>query len=323
MGLNEMIQQCGRLMRIPLVGYPGTALTGTGVDRNLQNAEVQAETLLKLGSIYGFDVVFPFMDLSVEAEAAGLAIRYTDEGPPDVLEHPVKSIQDLEQLNIPDPDRSGRMPLYADVIRILREKGSMPIGGYASSPFTLAGLLMGAEELAVQTLLDPEFSTACIDWATKVVISYAQAQERAGADMLMLLDPTAVLLSPSSYEHFVQPSVEQVARAVEIPVILHICGQTTPIIKQLAGTAVSALSLDSDVILPDIMDEVPGEMAVMGNINPVAVMLNMDGSAVAREVSRLIEAMKKYPNFILSTGCDVPKDAPLENIEAFMSAYPV
>jgi uroporphyrinogen decarboxylase len=31
-----------------------------------------------------------------------------------------------------------------------------------------------------------------------------------------------------------------------------------------------------------------------------------------------MKRMDPYPNFILSTGCDLPQETPLENIRAFM-----
>jgi len=36
------------------------------------------------------------------------------------------------------------------------------------------------------------------------------------------------------------------------------------------------------------------------------------------EVNELFESMDFYPNFVLSTGCDLPQEVPFENIEAFM-----
>lgn len=59
----------------PLMGLPGIQLTYTTVKENLENAEVQFETIKKLKERFEPDIVFPFMDLSVEAEALGLEIK--------------------------------------------------------------------------------------------------------------------------------------------------------------------------------------------------------------------------------------------------------
>lgn len=320
MRLIEQVRQAGRLLYAPLIGYPGVRLTSSTVADNLTRSSIQAATLTALIERFDVDVVFPFMDLSVEAEALGLAIRFHDDGSPDVMEHPVASVEDLEQYCIPNPAADGRMHVFTETIDQLASRSTAKVAGYVSSPFTLAGLLMGAENLAINTLIEPDFCRACIEFATDCVIPYAKAQQHSGADMIVLLDPTAVLLSPNLYEEFVQPYVERVADALDVPVVLHVCGQTTPIMEKLANTRVDGLSLDSDVALPEIMHLIDEEMVIIGNVNPVATMLQKDAAGVHEETKALIHAMEGYENFIVSTGCDVPLEAPLENLAAFTAA---
>ena len=324
--IQELSTKHKRLLVAPLAGYPGTQITKTKIVDALTSADLQAETLIAMQEQFGFDVILPFMDLSVEAEALGLEIKFHDNGAPDVREHPIETTEDLEKYHAPDPATDGRMNVFTDTIRRVKAHtaskgtGDMFIAGYVSSPFTLAGLLMGAENLAINTLLEPEFCHACIDFALSCIIPYAKAQQEAGADCVVLLDPTAVLLSPGLYDTFVKPSVEKVAEALDIPVILHVCGQTTPIMKNLASTHVDALSLDSDVNLLEIMPLIPDDMVIIGNIHPVSIMLYADADEVRSATLRLVEEMRPFRNFILSTGCDLPSDTPLANIDAFMKA---
>ncbi len=320
MRLIEQVRQAGRLLYAPLIGYPGVQLTRSSVVDNLTRSSVQTATLMALIERIDVDVVFPFMDLSVEAEALGLAVRFHDNGSPDVIEHPITSAEELEHYSIPNPAIDGRMHVFTDTINQLKNRSTVMVSGYVSSPFTLAGLLMGAENLAINTLIEPDFCKSCIEFATGCIIPYAKAQQHAGADMIVLLDPTAVLLSPNLYGEFVQPYVERVADALDIPVVLHVCGQTTPIMEKLADTRVDGLSLDSDVVLPEIMHLIDDEMVIIGNVNPVATMLQKDAAGVYEETEVLIHAMEKYENFIVSTGCDVPLEAPLENLAAFTAA---
>jgi uroporphyrinogen decarboxylase len=55
----------------------------------------------------------------------------------------------------------------------------------------------------------------------------------------------------------------------------------------------------------------------MGNIDPVGIMQQGTAEEVSNAVTALLEETKSYPNFILSTGCDVPPNTPVCNIEAF------
>jgi uroporphyrinogen decarboxylase len=323
--IKNLAKQKKRKLAAPLAGYPGAILTGTAVLANLKDDHVQSETLLELHKAYGFDILFPFMDLSVEAEALGLAIEFHGDGSPDVREHPVASVEDLQRFTVPEPSRAGRMGTFVKTIRRVKdsidELDKAPlVAGYVASPFTLAGLLMGAENLAINTLLKPEFCDAVINFATKCIIPYAKALQDAGADMIMLLDPTAVLLSPKLYDSFARPSIEQVATALNVPTILHVCGQTTPLMSNLAATKIAGLSLDSDVDIPSIMHLIPDEMVVLGNINPVSVFLNGEANTVNQETKKLMEHMMHHDNFVMSSGCDLPTETPLENLESFAKA---
>ncbi len=319
MSLIDIVRKKKRLMAAPLVGYPGAMLTGTGVIDNLQKAEVQAGSMIALYERYGFDVIFNFMDLSVEAEALGLAVEFHDEGAPDVREHPISNSERLAGLRVPDPLQDGRMPVFADAIRLAKEHIDTLVAGYVTSPFTLSGLLMGAENLAIGTLMDPALSKACLQFTADCVIPYALAQQQAGADMVVLLDPTAVLLSPRLYDEFAKPYIEQVSNALDIPVVLHICGQTTPLMPNLVSTHVAGLSLDSEVDLAEIMPQIPEDMVVLGNIPPVSTMLYGNVEQVKDEVDSLMDDLHQYPNFIISTGCDLPLLTPLDNLNVFAS----
>ena len=71
MVFHEKLFKRGTVPVAPLMGLPGIHLTYKTVKENLENAEVQFETIKKLKERFEPDIVFPFMDLSVEAEALG------------------------------------------------------------------------------------------------------------------------------------------------------------------------------------------------------------------------------------------------------------
>lgn len=322
---REKAKLKGRPLAAPLVGYPAIQLSKSSIFDNLNDAKVQVESLLQLYNAFGYDVIMPFMDLSAEAQALGLKTRFHDDQPPEVQEHPVKEEEDLEGLTLPTDFSSTRLNVFAQTISTLKkhfegDDGAPFIGGYLASPFTLAGLLMGAEDLAVNTLIDPEFVHATVKYATQFTIAYAQFLEKAGADFIVVLEPTAILLSPDSYDTFVREAVEEVAAHLKVPTVLHICGQTTPIMDRLAATKVASLSLDADVDIPSIMHLIPEDKLVVGNISPVTGFLYADAKKITEETDTLQQNMAQYSNFLISSGCDLPVATPLENLEAFAKA---
>ncbi len=89
----------------------------------------------------------------------------------------------------------------------------------------------------------------------------------------------------------------------------------------MVNSGVSAISLDSPeagVDLETVLNTVPRSVGVMGNINPTRVMLHGTAGEVRSNVAALLDAVGHRPNFVLSTGCDLPLETPQENIAAFM-----
>ena len=67
---------------LPLMGYPGVAATGNSAARVLKERDPHIESLMFLEERYHPACLFHVMDLTVEAQALGLPVRFTDEGPP-------------------------------------------------------------------------------------------------------------------------------------------------------------------------------------------------------------------------------------------------
>ena len=320
MRLIDLVSSSQGVLSAPLTGYPAVKYLGAQIKAALTSSSVQAAALLEYRSAARPEVLFPFMDLSVEAEALGLAIRYNESGGPDVTEHPVATPDDLAQLSVPRIQRDGRFRVFTETIERLRAESDAFVGGYAAGPFTLAGLLMSAEELAINTLTEPEVCHAVLDFTTQVAIRYGKAQAEAGAHFLVLLEPTAVLLSPELFETFVAPYVDRVSGELDLPTVLHVCGQTTKLIPSFAKCRVDGLSLDADVDLPELAPTIPEDIVLIGNIPPVRVMLDLGAGEVYQTVRELLLKIGAHGNYVASTGCDLPFEVPLENLLAFTTA---
>ncbi len=320
MRLIDLVSSARRVLSAPLTGYPAVKYIGADIESALTSSSIQSAALLEYHSAARPDLLFPFMDLSVEAEALGLAIRYNESGGPDVTQHPIASIDDLEKLSIPPMSGNGRFEVFTETIERLRAESDAVVGGYVAGPFTLAGLLMSAEELAVKTLTEPEVCQAVLDFTTKVAIPYAQAQAEAGAQLIVLLEPTAVLLSPELFETFVGPYVDRVAGELGVPLVLHVCGQTTKLVPSFVKCRVDGLSLDADVDLVQLAPAIPDDIVIIGNIPPVRVMLDLEATDVYQAVHELLVRIGTRRNYVASTGCDLPFEVPIENLLAFTTA---
>jgi uroporphyrinogen decarboxylase len=318
--LVDFAAQSDRRRVVPLMGFPGVQLTGYSVRQILFNADAQVRTARALYERLRPDAMFQVMDLSIEVNALGLPVRYPLHESPSVEGHPVRSVRDLEQFAHVDILRDGRVMAFIEAMRGMKKAIDAPCGGYVIGPFSLAGRLMGESQAAMCAIDDPSSLEQILEFATERIIRYGRALVAAGADMIAVLEPTGVILSPSQFRQFSGKYVRRIFSELDTIGILHICGSSTHIIPDMCQTGAQGLSLDSDVDLPSAMEMLPPDMVMIGNLDPVAVVAHCTPQEVYAATRELMDSMSQYPNFILSSGCDLPPETPLDNIRAMIEA---
>lgn len=317
----------GRRVIAPLMGFPGVRMQGTTVKLAQQNFREHYKAINALYERYFPDIVFPLMDLSVEANALGFYTLFPVNDTPTVCKS-VVALEHIEKLHGVDIAADTRATGYTETIRLLSMgiRGQHSICGYISGPFTLAALMIGAENAAIEALVDPEHLHSLCAFTEGVIAKYARQQVAAGADCICILEPSAVILGPEQFRDFAARYSKRVideCRVTGISTIYHTCGNTTHLIDEIVNTGVSAISLDAKeagVDIGAIIRNVPESTIVMGNISPTEVLLRGNEIDVCREVTELLDAVRNFPNFVLSTGCDIPAETPDENIDAFFRA---
>jgi len=304
------------------MGYPGTQLTRTSIKQNEFNWGIHFWTLSTLQRVFNPDGIFFFMDLAVEANALGLPVRYPLHESPTVEHHLVEKLEDLNQFMAADPLKDGRLEAFVETMRLMKRGFPEDLlkCAYVTGPYTLAALMIGASEIAVRTITEEAFVLGVLETATFTALRYARALFEAGADCIAVLEPTAVMLSPEAFRRFSARFIGRMVSELEGPLVLHICGNSTHLIEGMCETGVEGVSLDSDVDPVEIMPKLPEETVFLGNIDPVTVMRGSTPTQISTAVTDLLEAVRNYRNFILSTGCDLPVDTPQENIHAFIRA---
>lgn len=305
----------------PLVGFPGVHLNKTTIKENLFDSKAQISTITSINDKFNPDILFTFMDLTVEAHALGIPVKYTDMESPSVTEHILKNQEDLARIPGLFSSSNERVKVFIDTVEgVKRDIPDKPLAAYVSGPFTLAGLLMGANEIALNTILNKKFVEETVRIAADIIKEYSKALIAAGADMIVILEPTAGMLSTDMYREFSGTWTAEIVSDIETCSILHICGNTEHLIDEMCKTKVKGLSLDAAVDLAKIAPKVPSDVYIIGNIDPVSVMCEKDQNEIKEKTIELKKAMSNFSNFIVSTGCDLPPETPLKNISAFVQA---
>ncbi|MCK5811507.1 MAG: uroporphyrinogen decarboxylase family protein [Clostridiales bacterium] len=306
---------------IPLMGVNGIHFSDSSLKEHLLNADIQFETIEKMVDTFKPDGMFAFMDLTVEAEALGMKIKYEDNENPSVIEHSIKNLDDLDKLKSEYKGTTKRMKVFIDVMKKMSDSLSIIKGAHVIGPFTLAGELLGVSELTMNTILDPSIVHECLNFTVEVITDYINELFEAGADVVSVLEPTAMMISPTQYEEFsLAPFKKILSNVNNKPLILHICGDTTHLIERMGTSGAVALSLDWQVNFKEAIKKIPEDVYLIGNLDPVAVFLDMDSDQVTKATLNLKGDMKNHKNFIMSSGCDLPIKTSDENIIAFMNA---
>ncbi len=105
-------------------------------------------------------------------------------------------------------------------------------------------------------------------------------------------------------------------------VIYHNCGDNVPkMLDSILSTGCAAYHFGNAVDMEkDIIANVPADTLVMGNIDPAGVLRMGTPAEVREKTLALLSQCAKYPNFLLSSGCDIPPLTPWENLDAFFAA---
>ena len=304
----------------PMMGMVSTRLANSTILENILSGDVQFKTISNLVDTYNIRTIpCPFTDNSALPEVMGCEVFFQENAHASLKTHPIKTREDLARLKIPDPHKDGRLPEHLKAVKLICERyPDNPKSGSISGSFTLAIQLGGLEDVLMNTVTDPEFVDELIDFSTTVNIAWGKAQIELGCSSLFVGDPAACLLDPKTYARFAGAPVKRMVEELGVPLLLHICGDTTHLIDDMCATGVKVISVDAAVDIKAIAPRVPQDVLILGNLNPVGTIRNGTPQEVVEETKALLDKLSDIPNWRFCTGCDLPPDTPIENINALM-----
>ena len=303
--------------------HPGIELCGNTVLKAVTDGQAHADAICALNERFPVDAVTAIMDLTVEAEAFGAEIRFSENEIPNVIGRLVSDADDVAALEVPSLDR-GRVREYlkANSIVASRIKDKKIYGG-CIGPFSLAGRLFDLSELMMSMYIEPETVTMLLDKCTAFITEYVKAMKETGINGVILAEPAAGLVSNDDCFQYSSTYVKKIVDAVQddsFSIVLHNCGNTGHCTEAMLRSGAYALHFGNKADMVETLNVCPPDLPVMGNIDPVGIMRQATPEQVYSAVSELLEKTAGYDNFILSSGCDVPPRTPFENIQAFYQA---
>ena len=146
------------------------------------------------------------------------------------------------------------------------------------------------------------------------------ALRTAGANGVVMAEPAAGLLSADDCRRFSSEYVRRVVEKVQddgFMLVLHNCGNTGHCTRAMVETGAAAYHFGNKCRMGEVIKDVPANALVMGNLDPVSVFKDGTAEHVRKATRQLLDEMRGFPNFVISSGCDIPPNTPLENIDAF------
>ena len=320
---NDFVLRSTRRVAMPIAVYPGITLTKARVQDGVNNPHAQAEATVTLHERYQTAFVLSAMDLSVEAEAFGCTIRFHENEVPSVLGRLVTNLDEAQRLAIPKPGDQ-RTAVYLEVVQRLRSLPDRPLVLAGSiGPFSLAARLVGVSEAMELTVTDPELMHLLIEKSTAFLTDYLKAFRAAGADGVIMAEPAAGLLSPRSMAAHSSAYIRRIRDSLSddrFAFILHNCAAKVVHLPALLETGLTTFHFGAPMDLEAALAKVPPEVVVCGNLDPAGVFCHLRPEEVAERTSSVLAATAQYRNYVLSSGCDIPANAPLENLDAFFES---
>jgi uroporphyrinogen decarboxylase len=287
-----------------------------------RNSEAAAEVTIQPVARLGVDAAILFADILLILEPLGVGLEFPrGEGP--VIRHPVRT--DAEVARLKPVDVESEVGFVFETVRLARRglPAHVPLIGFAGAPFTVASYLVeggpSRDYLHTKRLMyeEPSAWHRLLELLVEATARYLNGQLAAGAQAVQIFDSWVGVLSPDDYRAFVLSHSRALIRALRpgAPVI-HFGTGTAGLLPLLREAGSDVIGLDWRVDLDAGWRAVGHDVAVQGNLDPVALLAR---PAVIRPcVAAILERAGGRPGHIFNLGHGVLPQTPVEHVKALV-----
>lgn len=305
---------------MPILSFPGIQLLQISVKDLVSNSDLQANCMKAIADRYPTAASLSNMDLSIEAEAFGAEVRFSDDEVPTVVGRLVDSFEDAVTLRVPEVGTKRTGVAINAIHKAVNLITDRPVFAGVIGPYSLAARLMEMTEIMVKCMLDPDTVHTVLKKATQFLTEYIRTLKKAGANGIIMAEPAAGLLSPELCSSFSSYYIKEIMDSVQdenFIVIYHNCGNTAPLAEAIIATTARVIHLGNAIKLTEVIDKYPPNKLIMGNLDPAGEFRNGTPDSISKATFNLLSELSHRPNWIISSGCDIPPLSPLANIDSF------
>jgi len=317
-----LMRQAGRY----LPEYNATRARAGSFMQLCTSPELATEVTLQPLARYPLDAAIVFSDILTVPDAMGLGLSFAEgEGPR--FARPLADETAIARLEMPD---LGRLRYVFDAVAEIKRAlaGSVPLIGFAGSPFTLACYMIdgsgGADFARTRRLLyaRPDLLHRVLAINAEAVGACLAEQIRHGADVVMIFDTWGGLLTSDAYLSFSLAYIERVLSSLRresgahSPAIVFTKGGAQWL-ERIADCGCDAVGLDWSADLADARARIGARAALQGNLDPVVLLTTP--ATIEAEARAVLDAAGTAPGHIFNLGHGILPNTPPENVAALVS----
>lgn len=289
-----------------------------------QRPELAAEVTVTAVERLKVDAAIIFADILLPLIPMGVGLRY-EAGDGPIIERPLRTSADLD--HIPPFDIAESLGFVGEAIRLVDSAigTRTPIIGFAGAPFTLASYLIeggGSRQYqATKTLMytAPETWHRLMSLLARVTADYLKMQIAAGADAVQIFDSWVGSLGPEDYRNFVLPYMRQVTAAIRgLTPIIHFGTITGNLLELMREAGGDVIGLDWRVDLAEAWGRLGYDVAVQGNLDPIALFA--DVTEIRRRARDILDQAAGRPGHIFNLGHGILPETPVDHAIALIDA---
>lgn len=289
----------------------------------VQTPELASQITIQPVDIVGVDAAILFSDILVVPQAMGLEVQMVEKQGP-FLPAPIKSIDDLKRVSVPDVEVE--LSYVFDAIKMTKNElnNRVPLIGFAGAPWTLfCYMIQGKgsktfDEAKAFCFQQPKTAHLLLQMITDTTIAYLKGQAAAGADILQVFDSWGGLWSKTDYEVYSLFYIRQIVAALkdEVPVIVFAKGAWQSIAK-ISKTGAKGIGIDW-CIEPETARELAGNnITLQGNFDPAKLLAPIP--EIEKEVAIMMNKFGRK-NHIANLGHGILPNVPVAHAKAFVES---
>jgi len=178
---------------------------------------------------------------------------------------------------------------------------------WSSGPGELAGVLMGLENLLINMKTDYDNLITVLDKLTDIIINFLEKQFSLNkfAKGFLLTDDISGLISNELYREVLMPFHLRIRKKFkEKFLIFHNDTKSDHILDSLIEAGIDVFNFGPTTNIDLLIEKMlkPKKVAIMGNLDPVGVLMSSDKNFIRGKTRELLNKAGLHPGFILSAG---------------------